>query len=102
FMTRDRDEWVATLGPADTCVGPVASIPEVASNPHLTARNVFVDAHRDGGDPFRQVGWVLAGMDRTQRSVVREPTVTDTDALLRDAGLDAATIARLRTEGVIA
>jgi alpha-methylacyl-CoA racemase len=126
FAQRDRDEWVKALGPADTCVAPVSSIPEVATDPHLTARHVFVDAERvsgqpdhetelradrsedatvrsrDDGDSLRQVGWVLAGMDRGQQSVVREPTVSDTDALLVDAGLDAATVAQLRSEGVIA
>jgi alpha-methylacyl-CoA racemase len=102
FATRDRDEWVATLGPADTCVAAVASIPEVAADAHLRARRDFVDAQRDGAESFEQVGWVLAGMDRAQQSVVREPTVTDTDALLVAAGLDAATVAQLRSEGVIA
>jgi alpha-methylacyl-CoA racemase len=103
FATRDRDAWVAMLGPADTCVAPVATIPEVVADPHLRARNVFVEARRTEGEPFRQVGWVLAGMDRTQPApVVRDPAATDTDALLIEAGLDAPTIAALRSEGVVA
>ncbi len=103
FGTRDRDSWVATLGPADTCVAPVASIPEVVADPHLRARNVFVEAQRTEGEPFRQVGWVLAGMDRAQPApVVADPAMTDTDALLVEAGLDRATIATLRSEGVVA
>src|SRR5262249_47429345 len=76
FASKDRDDWVATLGPADTCVAPVATIPEVATDPHLRARHDFVDAHREDAEPFPQVGWVLAGMDRAQRSDVREPTIT--------------------------
>jgi alpha-methylacyl-CoA racemase len=103
FATRDREHWVSTLGPADTCVAPVASIPEVVDDPHLQARNVFVDAHREGEQTFRQVGWVLAGMEREQPApVVRDPSVTDTDELLLAAGLDAATVASLRNEGVVA
>jgi alpha-methylacyl-CoA racemase len=103
FATRDRDSWVATLGPADTCVAPVASIPEVVADPHLQARKVFVEAQRTEGEPFRQVGWVLAGMDRDQPApVVRDPATTDTDALLIEAGLDGPTIAALRSEGVVA
>jgi alpha-methylacyl-CoA racemase len=102
FATRTRDEWVANLGPADTCVAPVATIPEVAADPHLRARRDFVRARREGAPAFEQVGWVLAGMDREQQSVVREPTVTDTDALLAAAGIDTATVAQLRNEGVIA
>jgi alpha-methylacyl-CoA racemase len=103
FATRDRDDWVATLGPADTCVAPVASIPEVVADPHLQARTAFVEATRTEGAPFRQVGWVLAGMNRNQPSpVVRGATVTDTDALLVGAGFDTETLAALRVEGVIA
>jgi alpha-methylacyl-CoA racemase len=103
FATHDRDHWVATLGPADTCVAPVASIPEVVTDPHLLARDAFVEARRESGPPFKQVGWVLAGMDRAQPTpLVRDAHVTDTDALLVAAGLDGATVASLRAEGVVA
>jgi alpha-methylacyl-CoA racemase len=103
FATREREHWISTLGPADTCVAPVASIPEVVEDPHLNARNVFVEAQRPGKEPFRQVGWVFAGMDREQPApVVRDPSVTDTDDLLLAAGVDAATLAALRAEGVVA
>jgi alpha-methylacyl-CoA racemase len=103
FATRDRDQWVAALGPADTCVAPVASIPEVVADAHLEARHVFVEARRDSGAAFRQVGWVLAGMDRRQPPpVVRDASITDTEALLIDAGLDTETVAALRAEGVVA
>ena len=81
----------------------MASIPEVVADPHLAARNVFVEARRESGARFRQVGWVLAGMDREQPTpVVRDASVTDTDALLIDAGFDASTVASLRAEGVLA
>ncbi|MBV8161159.1 MAG: CoA transferase [Acidimicrobiia bacterium] len=63
FRTRSRDEWVAELGPADTCVAPVLSVPEVVADEQYRARGAFVDA--EGADPshgrFRQVGYVLAG-----------------------------------------
>ena len=103
FATHDRDHWVATLGPADTCVAPVATIPEVVADPHLRARNVFVEAERTNGEHFGQVGWVLAGMARDQAApLVRDATVTDTDALLADAGFDSETLAAMRAEGVLA
>jgi alpha-methylacyl-CoA racemase len=103
FAQRDREHWISTLGPADTCVAPVASIPEVVGDPHLQARNVFVEAQRTDGPPFRQVGWVLAGMDREQPTpLVRDASITDTDALLIAAGLDENTVAALRSEGVVA
>ena len=43
---------------------------------------------------FEQVGWVLAGMDRASTDPeARDATVTDTDALLGEAGYSAAEIA---------
>jgi alpha-methylacyl-CoA racemase len=100
---RARDEWVAELGPADTCVCEVASVPEVVRDAHLRARDVFVEATAPAHGRFEQVGWVLAGMDRDQPGpVVRDATVTDTDALLKEAGYSVAEIAALREEGVAA
>jgi alpha-methylacyl-CoA racemase len=103
ISTRTRDEWVARLGPADTCVSEVASVPELVHDAHLRARHVFVDATAAEHGEFEQVGWVLAGMDRDQPGpVVRDPTVTDTDALLGEVGYSAAEIVALREEGVAA
>jgi alpha-methylacyl-CoA racemase len=62
FATRPRDEWVAELAPADTCVAPVLSVPEVVDDPQYLAREAFVEATRPEHGTFRQVGFVLAGM----------------------------------------
>jgi len=103
FATRTRDEWVALLGPADTCVSEVASVPELVDDAHFRARHAFVAASAPERGDFEQVGWVLAGMDRVQPGpVVRAATVTDTDALLQEVGYSAAEIAALREEGVAA
>jgi len=103
IATKTRDEWVAQLGPSDTCVSEVASVPELVHDAHLRARNVFVQASAPEQGRFEQVGWVLAGMDRGQPGpVVRAATVTDTDALLAEVGYSAAEIAALRDEGVAA
>jgi alpha-methylacyl-CoA racemase len=61
FRTRARDEWCAELAPADTCVAPVLSVPEVVADEQFTARNAFVWATDEEHGDFRQVGWVLAG-----------------------------------------
>jgi alpha-methylacyl-CoA racemase len=103
FATKTRAEWVAGLGPADTCVSEVASVPELVHDPQFRARRVFVDARAAGHGSFEQVGWVLAGMDREQPGpVVRDAAVTDTDALLQEVGYSVAEIAALREEGVAA
>jgi alpha-methylacyl-CoA racemase len=103
FATRDRDDWVAELGPADTCVAPVYSIPELVDDPHLHARRTFVDAHDEHHGTFRQVGWTLAGMERDQpEPQTRDAAATDTDELLAAAGFTTEDITTLRDEGVVA
>jgi alpha-methylacyl-CoA racemase len=103
FATRDRDDWVAALGPADTCVSAVASVAEVVDDPHFAARDTFVDAQELEHGTFRQLGRVLAGMVRGGGPVeVRSPTVTDTGDLLRAAGLDDDEITALVQEGAVA
>jgi alpha-methylacyl-CoA racemase len=103
FATRDRDDWVAELGPADTCVSPVASVPEVVNNPHFEARETFATAHEAEHGDFRQLGRVLAGMQRDTATIpVRAGTVTDTGELLRAAGLSDEEIATLVEEGAVA
>jgi len=100
---RTRDEWVAELGPSDTCVSEVATVPELVHAPHFRARDVFVRAEAPGHGEFEQVGWVFAGMRRDQPGpTVRDATITDTDALLGEAGYSREEIAALREEGVAA
>ena len=102
FATRTRDEWVAELAGADTCVAPVLEIDEVAEYPQFAARRVVVDAtHPTEGD-FRQLGPVLAGTDRTALSDVPDVRVTETEHLLKEAGVDAETVAAWLTRGVVA
>jgi alpha-methylacyl-CoA racemase len=103
FAARTRDEWVATLGPANTCVSAVASVPAVVEDPHFAARDTFSDAHDAAHGEFKQLGRVLAGMNRHQGvAEVRPGTVTDTGELLRGAGFDESEVAALLEEGVVA
>jgi len=103
FLTRDRDEWTDLLSAADTCVAPVLTIPEVVADEQFVARGDYVHAvHGEQGD-FRQVGPVFAGMEQPSSPYeARDATVTDTDALLRAAGLSADEVVELRDAGVIA
>ncbi|MGZ4691189.1 MAG: CaiB/BaiF CoA transferase family protein [Acidimicrobiia bacterium] len=103
FATRDRDDWVATLGPANTCVSAVASVPEVVDDPHFAARETFSVARDGQHGEFRQLGRVLAGMNRHQGTAeVRPGTATDTGELLRGAGFAETEVAALLEEGVVA
>lgn len=103
FARRSRDEWVAELAPADTCVGPVYSVPELVDDAHIAARGLIADASHDTRGPFRQLGTVLAGTDTARHQFrVRDADVTDTDELLAAAGLTDDEITALRKGGVVA
>ena len=102
FARRSRDEWVAELAGADTCVAPVLSIEELASDPHFAERRAFVEAHDPSGRRRRQVGAVLAGMAQVEEPVVLADATSDSEALLLSAGLSAAEVAELVGAGVVA
>ena len=103
FGTRTRDEWVALLAPADTCVAPVYTVPELVEDEHLAARGTIVEAKHPSAGAFRQLGPLLAGTDATRTTYeLREATETDTDDLLLAAGLTAGELAALHDAGAIA
>ena len=103
FATRDRDDWVAELAPADCCVSPVLTVPELIDDAQVSARGAVVDAEHPSTGRFRQLGAVLAGQaDGDPPVAAPDWSVTQTDDLLIAAGYERATIDELRTEGVIA
>ena len=51
---------------------------------------------------FRQLAPLLAGMDRGATPDLPDPTVTDTEHLLKEAGVDGGTVARWVAKGVVA
>jgi alpha-methylacyl-CoA racemase len=103
FLTRDLDDWIAELSPADTCVAPVLTVPEIVADEQFLARDDFSNAHDAHAGDFQQVGPVFAGMTRRpQPYEARDMTVTDTDMLLRAAGVADDELAKLHERGVIA
>ena len=102
FATRDRDEWVAALAPRDTCVAPVYTISELVDDPHFAARGVFMEAHDAEHGRFRQTGPVLAGGVRGQPAHrVPDPDATESQALLREAGMSPPEIEKLVADGIV-
>jgi alpha-methylacyl-CoA racemase len=103
FATRTRDEWVAELGPADTCVTEVNSVAEAVADTQYTARGVVADAVHVTEGPFRQSAPVWAGTVPPDGPYeIRDGAVTDTEDLLAAAGLDATRIQGLISAGAIA
>jgi alpha-methylacyl-CoA racemase len=103
FITRTRDEWVAELGPADTCVSEVNSVAEAVADEQYVARGVVVDALSDTDGPFRQSAPVWAGTVAPEGPYrVRDGRVTDTAELLASVGLATDRVAELIQTGAIA
>jgi len=103
FATRPRDEWVANLAGADTCVAPVLSPAEASAAEQFTERGAVVAARPAAGEPaLRQLAPLLAGSRREASYDLPDRSRTDTETVLRDAGFDADEIAQLRTDGVVA
>jgi len=103
FAGRDRDDWVTELAPRDTCVAPVYSIDELAGDAQFRSRNVFVEARHPEHGTFPQVGPVMAGIDRSATVYdVPDGSRTDTDELLRGAGMNEQDIEKMRRDGVVA
>ncbi|MCP4003913.1 MAG: CoA transferase [bacterium] len=102
FAQRDRDEWVAELAPADTCVAPVYTIPEVTRDTHLRERGLFMQAEHSEHGVFEQMAPMLAGTQRAlPRHRVRDPESSDADALLAEVGLSREEIESLRADGAV-
>ena len=97
FRSKSRDEWVAELMPAETCVAPVLAIDEVAQDPHLRHRQLIVET-----GSRKQVG-AMVKLSETPASVpAPRQTVDDTYDVLRELGYDDAAFTELRQAGAIA
>lgn len=103
FATRPRTEWLHALAPNDTCVAPVWTVPELVEDAQFVARGVIHEAEHPTAGRFRQLGPLLAGMDRTPRvHELPDLSTTQTDAVLAAAGIAADEITSLRNRGVVA
>ena len=102
FETKTRDEWVATLSAADTCVAPVLSATEAAADPGFGSRHAFAAATGATGAQWTQLAPLLAGAERRERYDLPDRARTDTEDVLAGCGLTIGEIDRLRSEGAVA
>ncbi len=103
FATRTRDEWVALLGAANTCVAPVNTVAEAVADEQYVARGLIADAVSDTAGAFHQSAPTWAGTvapDGPYR--IRDGEVSDTTELLELLGMSAAEISQLEQSGAIA
>jgi crotonobetainyl-CoA:carnitine CoA-transferase CaiB-like acyl-CoA transferase len=98
FLTKTRDEWAAFGATHDCCLEPVLEPHEVASDAHVAARGAFFTIDSPWG-PLPQLKTPVTDMRMHHAPPPR--TGEHTDAILREAGLEEAEIAKLRMDGAI-
>jgi alpha-methylacyl-CoA racemase len=102
FASRNRDDWVAELAPADACVSPVLDVPGVVADGQYGARGAFVEVAHPTSGRLRQVGAPLARQVDPVVLEIPDWTATATEELLDEVGVAPDTVTAWRAEGVIA
>ncbi len=101
FRERTRDEWVGELADQEICFGPVNSVAEALADPQLRHRGMIAERSTPAG-PQVLLGCPIKLSDAPRATRGPAPRLGEhTEELLREAGLDAAAIARLRAAGVV-
>ncbi|MDP3135727.1 MAG: CaiB/BaiF CoA-transferase family protein [Burkholderiaceae bacterium] len=97
------DEVLAELERAEVPCGKIYTVADIAADPHYAARGMLQQITMADGAPLTVPGFVPK-MSLTPGSHRRNaPGIgQDTDAVLREVGLDEAQIKALRARGVIA
>jgi formyl-CoA transferase len=96
-------ELVALLDGAGIPCAPIADMAEVFTDNHLRQRDFFWDAPHPEIGPVRQIGSPLRLKDTPPVRRSAGPLLgADTADVLRESGLDAATIDQLFARGVVA
>jgi crotonobetainyl-CoA:carnitine CoA-transferase CaiB-like acyl-CoA transferase len=101
--TRTRRELSAILG-GRVPFGAVLEVSDIAADPHFRLREMVVPLEHPGLDTVRPaVAGIPIRLSGTPGRIRRRAPLLgeDTEAVLRDLGLDAAAILRLKADGVV-
>jgi crotonobetainyl-CoA:carnitine CoA-transferase CaiB-like acyl-CoA transferase len=98
FRERTRDEWTAFAGQHDCCLEPILDLDEALASDLVRARGMVVELDQPGIGKVKQLGAPIK-LSRTpaDTSGAAPALGADTDDVLREAGIDPAT---LREQGV--
>ena len=103
FRTRTRDEWVAALGDAEVCLGPVNTLTEALADSQVRTRGVTAEADYGAageGAALRTSPLMSDAPFATRRGL---PELGEhTAAALTEAGYTPEEIAALAADGAIA
>ncbi len=98
FQEKTRDEWAAFGAQHDCCLEPVLEPGEVAGDAQMAAREIFFTM----GSPWGKIPQMRTPLTPPGATHAPPPrTGEHTEAILREAGISAEAIAKLRAEGAI-
>jgi CoA:oxalate CoA-transferase len=103
FATAARAEWLQRLEAANVPCAPIATVAEVAQNPHLKEREMILHADHPAFDGLIVPGSPLKTAGAAGAPATRAPDLGEhTDAVLgRLLGYDAGRLAELRAKQII-
>lgn len=103
FAGKDRDEWVRLADDADVPIGPVCTLDEVFSDPHLAHRGVVVEVEHPRLGKIRLLNTPFRFSETPAQVRTRPPLCGEhTEDVLRGLlGVSDEEINRLRAEGAI-
>jgi crotonobetainyl-CoA:carnitine CoA-transferase CaiB-like acyl-CoA transferase len=103
IASRTLQEWMERLAGVDCCVTPVLSLEQALEHPHFRARGTVVRVDHPSYGPVTHVASPVR-MSGFAFAVSRHAPLPgqDTDEVLREAGMAADQIARLRASGAVA
>ncbi len=96
FLSRTRAEWEVFGAQHDCCLEPVLEPDEIRDDAHLRARGAFFEID----SPWGRIEQLATPL--TDRGMAHGPPPAQgehTDVILREAGIDDATLAAMRAEG---
>jgi crotonobetainyl-CoA:carnitine CoA-transferase CaiB-like acyl-CoA transferase len=102
FRSKTRQEWFSILTTTDICVGPVYTYDELENDPHLQARQMFLNFDHPETGPVKQVG-ISFKLSETPGQVrhLAPQQFEHTQAVLEDLGYSAAEIDQLQQDEVV-
>jgi len=102
FKTKTREEWFQVLGEGDIGIGKVNSLDEVASDPQIQHRHMFVVVEDPKVGKVRQVG-IPFKLSATPCKILRPTPVfgQHTEEVLQGLGYTKSQIKNLRQDGCV-
>jgi crotonobetainyl-CoA:carnitine CoA-transferase CaiB-like acyl-CoA transferase len=102
FAEKSRDEALAKMRAASVTVGPVYTIADATADPHFCTREIIVDV-ADAELGRMSMHNIVPRLSKTPGGFRRPAPLLGehTDAVLAEAGFDAAAITALRRDGAV-